>query len=214
MNTSNIITTATTSESVNPKPQATKASSLNNNRLLRAEPQASPLRGWAVLTLCALALGAVNVMADQESTAQDSTLVAGTMQSDPRIRDDQHFVLAPSPGVSPASGNYEERARYTIQPVNGTSSTSTVVTGFTVQTYRNGDQLYLYLRGTMNISKQSAGTYATPAAIQGNVSVLGGTGKYAGAYGQGFAMGMLASEGKLSLRTDLTVTTSSSRNDK
>jgi hypothetical protein len=206
MKNTNITTTATTSESLNP------------NRYQSGCRQASPLSGWAVLALCLLALGALNVQADRSYTVQDKTLVVGTMRPDPRVNDSLHYIRDPSPGVSMTLGNYRENAVYRVSLQNSRDRNWGEVTGIIVQTYDNGDRLYLVFRGTImnmpiNDQGRSISGPHSPTVILGKVTVLVGTGELRYASGQGSSMGMLTQDGTFSQTTDLTLTLSGEKGE-
>jgi len=159
-----------------------------------------------------LALGALNTKADRSETIQDKTLVVGTMRPDPRVNDDLHYVRDPSPGVSTALGNYQENAVYRVSVINRNGNWGEVI-GIIVQTYDNGDRLYLQFRGTLfNLPTNTEGSFCSgphsPTVMRGSVTVLAGSGELRGASGQGSSMGMLTVDGTFSHTMDLTLTLS------
>lgn len=163
------------------------------------------IRGWAVPTLCVLALTALVASAEQGQTVKEKLLIEGTVQTDPNCQDGLHFLRNSTCGISSAFGLVQENAVYSVCFVNCTNGSRAVISGTAVQTYASGDQLYLKFSGTLSVLKPSPGNAEFPTIVQGCVTVIRGTGNLKGVTGRGEMAGMLTSGDRFSLRTDLTL---------
>lgn len=164
------------------------------------------IRDWAVPTLCVLAMTTLGARAERGQTVQEKLLIEGTVQADPKYQDGLHFVRNSTCGISSAFGVVRESAVYTVCLVNCTDGSRAVVSGITVQTYANGEQLYLKFCGTLSVPKPAPGDAEAPTIMKGSVIVIGGTGNFKGAAGRGEMTGMLTPGDRFSARTDLTLT--------
>jgi len=161
-------------------------------------------RGLAILVTGLLSFGALQAKAEHYDL-QDQLLVSGTQRSDPRQNDGMHFIRERSVGMSTLLGIFNESSICALSTSAGPNGLKTfVLTGQGVINCANGDQVFYRFQGTVTMSGATGIRNLFAQGVRCTVTVTGGTGQFAGAWGRGNMTSLVDSDGRFSTRSDIT----------
>ena len=177
---------------------------MNNRPLINAN---RTQRGLVFLVTSLLGLGALNAKAEQ---IDDQLLVSGTQIPDSRVNDGRHFVQEVSFGVSGRFGLFKEWSTTSLsynKAVHGVVTLS--ITGHGVMEFPSGDSIFYRFHGTVTTSNgaKPVDLIATQAAQVAScqVTIEGGTGVFAGVWGDGEMTWLSNSSNQFTSQLDLTL---------